>query len=248
MKVINSITNPYIIKLNKLKSKKYRDKVKLFLIEGYHLVSEALQAKALKQVLIIDEKNKIQGVENILVNRKIIEKLSQTQNPQNIIGVCDIKEMGEIKGSRFLLLDDVSDPGNLGTLIRTALGFNIDQIILSENSVDLYNDKVIRATQGALFKINIIYYSLPKAIQKLKNENVYIIGSSLKNAKPLRKVKSIEKYAIILGNESLGIKDEILDLTDVNVKIEINEKLESLNVAIAGAILMYYFGEEIDRK
>ena len=201
-------------------------------------------SKALKQVLIIDEKNKIQGVENILVNRKIIEKLSQTQNPQNIIGVCDIKEMGEIKGSRFLLLDDVSDPGNLGTLIRTALGFNIDQIILSENSVDLYNDKVIRATQGALFKINIIYYSLPKAIQKLKNENVYIIGSSLKNAKPLRKVKSIEKYAIILGNESLGIKDEILDLTDVNENRD-KWKLESLNVAIAGAILMYYFDEKL---
>lgn len=242
MKVITSFVNPYIKELSKLKQKKYRDLNQLFLIEGYHLVHEAKLAKCLKTVLIVNENDRMEDVENIVVTREIICKLSQTQNPQNIIGVCSLSNDNHLKGNRFLLLDDVSDPGNLGTLIRSALGFNIDQMILGVNCVDLYNDKVIRATQGAFFKMSIIQMPLEDAILKLKKDDVYIIGTSLKNAKSLDELPKLTRYAIILGNEALGVKEELLQLTDVNVKIKMNEKLESLNVAIAGSIIMYYLG------
>lgn len=244
MKVITALTNPYIKSLSKLKIKKYRESEKKFLIEGYHLVKEAQAAHRLQQVLITDEKDYLPGIENILVNRDIILKLANTKNPQNIIGICEYHFEKKISGQRFLLLDGINDPGNLGTLIRSALGFNIDQIILGDNCVDLYNDKVIRATQGAFFKINLIQKPLLEAIKILKKQNVYLIGTSLKNAQPLKTLSKVDKYAIILGNEALGISDEILNLTDINIKIEISPHLESLNVAIAGAIVMYHLGVE----
>lgn len=240
MKTITSPTNPFIKDLMKLYDSGERKQKNKFLVEGYHLVNEAKQAGVLDIVLISNEDDFIDGVTNILVTNDIINKLSKTKTPQGIMGVCNIKTNQVITGSKFLLLDNVSDPGNLGTIIRTALGFNIDSIIISPDSVDIYNDKVIRSTQGALFKIPIIEMDIISAINKLKQDNIYIIGSSLNNSVSLKTLNKVDKYAIILGNEAQGITAEVLSNTDINVKIEINEQLESLNVAIAGAILLFY--------
>lgn len=240
MKTITSPTNPFIKDLMKLYDSGERKQKNKFLVEGYHLVNEAKQAGVLDIVLISNEDDFIDGVTNILVTNDIINKLSKTKTPQGIMGVCNIKKNQVITGSKFLLLDNVSDPGNLGTIIRTALGFNIDSIIISPDSVDIYNDKVIRSTQGALFKIPIIEMDIISAINKLKQDNIYIIGSSLNNSVSLKTLNKVDKYAIILGNEAQGITAEVLSNTDINVKIEINEQLESLNVAIAGAILLFY--------
>lgn len=241
MKEINSLNNDYVKYLLKLKDKKYRILENKYLIEGYHLVNEAYQAKVLKEVLYIEDNNNYNDVSNIKVNEAIIKKLSSTINPQNIIGVCEISKNIEIRGNKILLLDNINDPGNLGTLIRSSLGFGIDTIVLSKDCVELYNEKVIRATQGAMFKVNIIVDDLEKIIKTLKELKIPVYGTSLQSSKYLQEFKNKDKYAIILGNEANGVKEKLLQLTDDNIKIEINNQLESLNVAVAGSIIMYYF-------
>lgn len=243
MKHITSPTNPLIKDLLKLYDKSERLKEKKFLVEGYHLVEEAYLAKVLETVFVIEESKRFSGVEVITVSNKVIEKLAKTKNPQGIIGLCKMTSDFELQGSKFLLVDKVSDPGNMGTIIRTALGFNIDAIIISPETVDIYNDKVIRSTQGAIFKIPIVEMDLIKAIEKLRKEDVYIIGTALNNSISLKELKKVNKYAIIVGNEAQGISPEVLKHTDINIKIEINPKLESLNVGIAAAIMMFYLGE-----
>lgn len=239
MKVITSINNPLIKDLTKLKQKKYRDIEKRFLVEGYHLVNEA--KKYLDLVLITNEKDLISGVENILVNEEIIKKLSFTTTPQNIIGVCHYFEDDRVVGDKVLILDNLQDPGNIGTLIRSSLGFNMSSVILSNDSVDIYNDKLIRSTQGAIFQINVVCCDIKVVIDELKKKGIKVYGTSLSNGKPLGKFEKVEKYAIVLGNEGNGVREEILKMCDDNIFIEMDRRLESLNVAISGAIIMHYF-------
>jgi TrmH family RNA methyltransferase len=240
MREITSVTNAYVKDLAKLHDKKNRDSARKFLIEGYHLVQEAKNADLLEEVLIVDINDEVMGVTNTLVTKEIIGKLSKTKSPQDIMGICRYNNDDKLFGKRLLLLDNISDPGNLGTIIRTALGFNIDGIVLSEACVDLYNDKVLRGTQGAIFKIPIFRADLKNVIQDLKSRDIFIIGTALLNSQEIHELKRKDNFALILGNEANGISEDILALTDVNVKIAINEQLESLNVAIAGAILMFY--------
>ena len=145
------------------------------------------------------------------------------------------------------MLDDLQDPGNLGTLIRTALGFNIDLIVASFDTVDLYNSKSIRATQGAMFALPIIYKDLNLEIEKIRESGIKIIGTSLNASTTLKELDKLERYAIILGNEARGVKENLLENTDVNVIIETNKLLESLNVSIAGAIMMYELNNKLSK-
>ena len=243
MKEITSLSNPYIKNLEKLYDKKTRVEANLYLIEGYHLINEAKAANVLKTVLITNADDRIDEVENIIVNKEIIKKLTKTKSPQGIIGICSVNMIKPFKGNRILILDDINDPGNLGTLLRTALGFNFTNIVLSENSVDVYNDKVIRACQGAHFKLNIKYGNLIEIISDLKANGFYIIGTALNTIDNLKDIKLQEKYALILGNEANGVSEVVGNLSDINVKININENLESLNVGIAGAIIMHHIDE-----
>lgn len=241
MKEITSLNNEYIKYLCKLKEKKARTVEKKFIIEGYHLVNEAYKANILKEILLTEDTNDYTDIAKIKVTQAIIKKISTTVNPQNIIGICDITFKKEIKGTKILLLDNINDPGNLGTLIRSSLGFGIETIVLSNDCVDLFNEKVIRASQGAIFKMNIIIDDLKQVITKLKKQGIKVFGTSLNSSQFLKKIDKTSKYAILLGNEANGVKEELLQLTDQNIKIEINNELESLNVAVAGSILMYYF-------
>lgn len=238
-KIITSVNNEYIKKVAKLKDKKYRDEAKLFIVEGYHLVNEA--KKYLTDVLITDASDEIDGVNNIIVTDQIIEKLSSVKSPQKIIGICKYFDISEIIGKRFLILDGVQDPGNLGTLIRCALGFDIDTVICSKDTVSIYNEKVIRSTQGAIFHINYYVGDLPMVIEELKRKGVTILSTSLKNSISLNQydTSNIDSYAIVLGNEGNGVSKEVQEMADVNLCIEMNSKLESLNVSVAGGILMY---------
>ena len=150
------------------------------------------------------------------------------------------KEKKLIDVKRYLILDDLQDPGNIGTLIRTALAFSIDQVILSNNCVDLYNDKLLRSMQGANFHISCIYDDLKTVISTLKKNNVKIIGSALENGQDIKQIKISEKMAFIVGNEGNGMNKDILEECDYVGYIPINT-IESLNVAIAGSIMMYHF-------
>ena len=237
--MITSASNNTIKALIKLKQKKYRDETGYYLVEGEHLVEEAMKAKQVE--CLISTKDITSDLPIIVVSNEVMSKLSFTKSPQSIMAKCKIKkEKKLIDGKRYLILDDLQDPGNIGTLIRTALAFSIDQVILSNNCVDLYNDKLLRSMQGANFHINCIYDDLKTVISTLKKNNVKIIGSALENGQDIKQIKISEKMAFVVGNEGNGMNKDILQECDYVGYIPINT-IESLNVAIAGSIMMYYF-------
>ena len=222
---------------------------KRFIVEGYHLVNEASKTNLLEAIISTDEKElkKINNVKRYLVNDAIINKIATTKNPQNILGIVKMLDHNitnlvpiiKENKTKLIMLDDVNDPGNLGTIIRTAAGLGYDGIIMSPNTVDLYNEKVIRSTQGVMFKIPIIKANLQEVIKLLKKEKVFCIGTALTNAKDVKHITKKDKFAICLGNEAKGISKEVLDSMDENVRIAMKNDVESLNVSIAAGIIMY---------
>lgn len=246
---ITSTSNETIKYFISLNDKKTRMNAKRFIVEGYHLVNEASKTNLLEAIISTDEKElkKINNVKRYLVNDAIINKIATTKNPQNILGIVKMLDhnitnlLPIIKGNKtkLIMLDDVNDPGNLGTIIRTAAGLGYDGIIMSPNTVDLYNEKVIRSTQGVMFKIPIIKANLQEIIKLLKKEKVFCIGTALTNAKDVKHITKKDKFAICLGNEAKGISKEVLDNMDENVKIAMKNYVESLNVSIAAGIIMY---------
>ncbi len=237
---ITSLDNKKIKKYYSLKNSKGRRKEGLFLIEGMHLCEEAYKVGILVDILIED--NTVLSFkydrEITYVTGNILNKLSSLKNYSNVIGVCKIIEKNEIKGNKLLLLDDISDPGNIGTIIRSSKAFDIDTIVLSNNSVDIYNDKVLRSTEGMIFHMNIVYANLYDTVLKLKENNYLILGTDVKGGVDVRDVKT-NKYALIMGNEGHGVSKELLKLTDKNLYIKMNPSCESLNVAVATSILLY---------
>lgn len=237
--MITSTTNNTIKKLIKLKQKKYRDETGNYLIEGEHLVAEALKAKQVK--LLISTKPIVSELPVIEVSNEVMARLAFTKTPQSIMAQCLIKKDDKlIDGKRYLILDDLQDPGNIGTLIRTALAFSIDQVILSNKCVDIYNDKLLRSMQGANFHISCIYDDLKQVIKQLQANGVKVIGSALENGKDINEIASFEKMAFVVGNEGNGMNKEILAMCDEIGYIPI-DTIESLNVAVAGSIMMYHF-------
>jgi len=174
--MIESMTNKRIVNINKLSKKKYRQIDRKFIVEGFHLVEEAKKSGALIEVLSTEEYE----FENVtLVSSEIIDKLSNSVTPQKIIGVCEMTQTS-VESDRVLILDDISDPGNLGTLIRSAVAFGFNKIIVSNDTCDIYNAKVLRGTQGALFYAEIIKGDIVEEINKLQGYRV--IGTSLEGS------------------------------------------------------------------
>ena len=236
--VIESIDNKKIKNIRKLNKKKYRDESNNFIVEGIHLVNEAYKTGCLKEVFILNNNDYNLDIKKTYITLEVMKSLSSLETPCDIIGICECKTSKEL-GKRILILDDIQDPGNLGTIIRSCVAFNVDTILLSNNSVDLYNSKVIRGAQGMNFYINIIRCDLVKMIKILKDNNFKIFGTSVKSGNDLKSIKNIEKYAIIMGNEGAGVNRNILSLCDENIYIKMNEKCESLNVAVATSIILY---------
>ena len=240
--MIDSLDNKKIKELTSLKIKKYRDQYGLFLVEGKHLVDEAKKSGLLEEVILLDDEYDFD--KKLIVSEKVMKKLSFQDSLPSIMGVCKIKD-NKLIGSKYLLLDGIQDPGNLGTIIRSSLAFGVDTIVLSKDSVDLYNDKVIRSTQGMIFHINIIRCDLEEVINKIKGD-IKIIGTSLGDSTPLRSIDKLERYALIVGNEGNGVKKEILDLCDDIVRIEMNKDVESLNVGVATSIILYEMSDNYE--
>lgn len=250
MKIIKSLQNEQIKNFAKLKEKKYRDEMGLFIVEGDHLVRMAKEADCLITLLVAEEDLEnyldIVNEENtIIVTESIINKLSFTKNPQNVIGIAKQNTYDKKDVNKVIVLDGLQDPGNVGTLIRSALAFNYDKIYVNEGSVDVYNEKVVRASQGAIFKINVVKKELNQIYRILNMNNFQIIVTSLtNNSIYLNELETREKFAIVLGNEGNGVSEVSLkNATDV-VKIKMSDKIDSLNVAVAGSIVMYNLGEE----
>lgn len=239
--VITSLENKKVKDFVKLQKKKYRDSTRTFMVEGEHLVIEALKANVLKEVIMLDGKSTSVSVPCTYVTYEVMKKISNMDSVPDIIGVCTKSDKNDIVGNKILLLDDIQDPGNLGTIIRSAVAFNVSTIILSSLTVDLYNSKVLRATQGMLFHINIIRMDSMDAINLLKSKGYMIYGTSVDNGVDVRSLtkNEKEKVCLIMGNEGNGVSTDILKTSDKNLYIKMNEEVESLNVGVACSILLY---------
>lgn len=242
--VISSLENDKVKSLVKLSQKKYRDIEGRYLIEGEHLVEEAIKAGVLLYVIALENSVVNYNVEIMYVTREVLKKISAMDNPPSIIGVCSKNDKKEIIGNKILLLDEIQDPGNLGTIIRSSLAFNIDTIILTEGSVDLYNSKVLRATQGMFFHINIVSMKKSEVINYMRNNNIPIYGTSVVNGVDVSELNGNEKdkFCLAMGNEGNGLSKEIVDVCSKNLYIKMNSKVESLNVGVACSILLYELG------
>ena len=239
--VITSLTNQEVKYLDKLKQRKYRELENKFLVEGEHLVEEAIKKNVLEKIIVLENTEFNFNYPKIEVCEEVMKKISSLDTPPNIIGLCKMLEETEIK-DKVLILDMIQDPGNLGTIIRSAVAFNIDTIILSENTVDLYNPKVIRSTQGMLFHINIIKGNIVDKINELKNRNIPIYTTNVEDGENIKDIEEFDKFALIVGNEGNGVRSEIASLADKNIYIKMNSIVESLNVAVATSILLYELG------
>lgn len=237
-----SIDNKKIKDIKKLNEKKYRDKTNLFIVEGEHLVLEAYKSGYLKELILEADTLFPLDVETNYVSSNVLKYISNLDTPQKIVGICEKKET-KIIGDRILVLDDIQDPGNLGTIIRSSVAFNIDTIILSNNSVDEYNSKVIRASQGLIFHINIVRSEILKELNNLKNKDYHIYGTKVTHGKDLKSLEKTQKFAIIMGNEGNGMCEEVSEACDEFIYIKMNNSCESLNVGVATSIILYEFSE-----
>lgn len=234
--MITSVSNERIKELAKLNTAKYRKETKRFIVEGEHLVLEAKNQGVLLETYTIKE-----DLDGQLVSENVMKKLCNTNSVVNQIGICKMLEKSGIS-EKVLILDQLQDPGNVGTLMRTAVAFNFKTIFIADNSVDIYNDKVIRSSQGAIFKLNFIFGDKKEFINKLQKTHI-VYSTDVSNGKYVEDLSEVDNVALILGSEGNGVSDEIkdLNLTNLNIKLE---NTESLNVGIAGAILMY----ELNKK
>ena len=244
--VISSLENKKIKDMVKLQRKKYRDLTDTYLIETEHLVEEAYKEGLVIEIFLLEGKECCYDVPCTYVSYDVMKKLTTTESSVDIVALCQKASNNSELGNRILLLDDVQDPGNLGALIRSAVAFNVDTIILSESTVDLYNPKVLRASQGMYCHINIITLEVISCIEELKRKGYTILGTNVNNGVDVSQLNKEEcnKYCLIVGNEGNGVREKIQDMCDKNLYLNMTKKVESLNVAVAGSILLY----ELERK
>lgn len=242
MDVVTSLNNTRIKEINKLNQKKYRDESDLFLVEGDHLVNEAYKKNQLVEIFALESFKEELDVKTTYVSEEVMKKLSNMQSISNVIGVCK-KFVPLNYGQRLIVLDGIQDPGNLGTIIRSAASFNFDSVVLSNTCVDLYNDKVIRASEGMIFNVDVLRKDLAIFLDELKFNNYDIYTTDVNGGTNVSDVDFKEKFAIIIGNEGNGVSD-IKEKADFKIYIPMNKKCESLNAAVATSIIMY----EVSKK
>jgi len=236
---INSKNNQKIKDACSLKLKKVRQEKGLFLMEGIKNLDLALKYGVVKTIFTSIGLPKLkQDIECYKVNEEVLHKLASSENPEGVVFVCEtIKPKKEkTQYHKIVYLDQINDPGNLGTILRTAVAFNYDAVILSKGSVDLYNEKVIAASKGAIFLID----AFTDDINNYKDKQI-IVSTLDENSIPLSECDKPKDFVLVLGNESHGVSEPIIEMANQLVKIEMNDVIDSLNVAIAGAILMNYF-------
>ncbi|WP_226036472.1 TrmH family RNA methyltransferase [Aquibacillus saliphilus] len=244
--MITSVQNNKVKHWNKLKKKKDRDNCNSFLIEGNHMVLEAVNSQWDLKEIIVQEgtvlPDFITNVDVVYVSDNVFKSITDTKTPQGIAAVVAMKQPELKDFSKLILIDAVQDPGNLGTIIRTADAAGFDGVVLGDGTVDLYNEKVIRATQGSIFHLPIFQENLHVEITDLKEKGFQVWASTLVGAKQFQTMPIPEKVALIVGNEGSGIDPSIIEQADEKVHIPIYGQAESLNVSVAAGILIYYIG------
>lgn len=262
--VITSKDNEQIKHIRKLKEKKYRDEYKEYVIEGVKLIKEAIAEEAnIKTIVACDNCVKNEEIDPklmyeiakyncIYVEEKVFHSITDVQNPQGLLAIMSKeKEKEEIDFSEdiIVVLDDIQDPGNIGTILRTVDSIGLKQIIVSKKSGDVYNPKVVRSTMGAILRVNVIESeNLVETLKLMKKHKFEIIATSLGGEKSIYDI-NYKKKVIVIGNEANGISEEVLDIADEKVKIPMLGKTESLNAAVATGIITYeYVRQKIMNK
>lgn len=236
-----SINNPKIKQLKQLKQKKYRDKESLFLVETEKIIKEAYKNGYLKELFIKKGIDINIDIKKNFITDKVSKYLSDMNTSQGIFGLCEKKQM-KLKEGKILILDGIQDPGNMGTIIRSSVAFNIDTIVINDKCVDPYNPKVVKASEGMIFSANIIKTDLMNFIKTIeKSHKIY--STNVKNGKNIKDIENTKKFAIIMGSEGNGVSKELLDISE-NLYIPMNKKCESLNVGVATSIFLFYLGGE----
>ena len=237
--LITSKENNRIKEVRKLLTRKHSLNKELFLIEGENLIEEAIKNNLLKELYVLEGHNCKYDFPYDNVTLDVMKSISDLKSTPRLLGVSSYIKKNDL-GNRIVILDGVQDPGNAGTIIRNAVAFDIDTIIFSKDSVNPYNEKVLRSTGGMIYNINIIIDDVEKRISEIKSSGIKVIGTSLRNSNSIENIEKTDKYAIILGNEGNGVRKEVLDLCDEITRIDMNSKCESLNVGVGAGIILYH--------
>ena len=247
MKKIDSLQNETIKKARALKAKKGRDEYGQFLAEGEKCVEEALLSSFQVESVFLHGENhtittlaKERGMEVIQVSRPIIEALTSVQTPQNVAACIAIP--GQIKptGGLVVALDGVSDPTNVGSIIRSADAAGATGVVIGEGSADYLNPKAVRASMGSIFHLRVFEGDLKTYLCEFKQTGSVVAGHL--NGKP--DMPACGNICLVIGNESRGVSQEITEISDYLYKIPIYGRAESLNAAVAAGIMMYMAREK----
>lgn len=264
MQQITSKENKIIKHIIKLKEKKYRKEYNEYIIEGAKIVQEAIQEKAkIKQIIISENaintdliqnhlKEELQKIDYIQVPSNIFKLISEVEKPQGILAIIEKEKQEEnidVNQDIILALDDLQDPGNLGTIIRTTDSVGLKQILISKGTTEAYNPKVIRSTMGAIFRVKIIECeNLKETLKRLQKNNFKIMVTDLNTDKSIYDIK-LQKKVIIIGNEANGVSEEIKNIADTRAIIPMFGKTESLNASIATGVILYeYVRQKLQEK
>lgn len=256
MNTITSKDNEIIKSIRKLKEKKYRDINHEYIIEGLKMLKEAIiEDASIKLIVVCEEclqdgcidnklKYEIAKYDCIYVNQKVFSILTDVQNPQGLLAVIkkqDKEENIDYKQDIIIALDGIQDPGNLGTILRTIDSVGLNQVIVSKETADAYNPKVVRSTMGAIFRVNIIETeNLLNTLKNAKKHHFKTMATSLENSTSIYEAE-LNKKIIVIGNEANGVSKEILDYADEKIKIPMIGKTESLNASVATGIILYEY-------
>ncbi len=256
MQLITSKDNEIIKNIKKLKEKKYRDEKKEYIIEGIKLIEEAITENAkIKMIIVCEECLKNEAIEQkllyqiakyncIYVNEKVFTSITDVKNPQGMLAVIEMENGEEVinyNDDVIFVLDGIQDPGNLGTILRTIDSAGISQVIVSKDTVDAYNPKVVRSTMGAIFRVKVIEsQDIIRTMKNIKKHKYEILVTSLEATDNIYDIDYTKKM-IVIGNEANGVSKAVMDIADEKIKIPMLGKTESLNAAVATSIIAYEY-------
>lgn len=261
--IITSKDNETIKHIRKLKEKKYRDAFGEYIVEGIKLINEAIEENLdVKTIIVCDNCDK-EGINQnsryevakhncVYVDEKVFNTITEVKNPQGILAVVGKKnEEREInyKEDIIVVLDDIQDPGNLGTILRTIDSVGLSQVIVSKRSGDVYNSKVVRSTMGAIFRVNVIESeNLIETMKNIKKHKYTVVSTALDTNESIYDI-DYKKIAIVIGNEANGVSKQIQEISDKKIKIPMIGRTESLNASVATGVVLYeYVRQKIQNK
>lgn len=235
---ITSVSNPKIKKVVELHQKKGRKRYGLYIIEGFHLIEEAIKFDIEFESLFVEENQTVPNVScNVyIVTPDVMKKMATTQTPQPILGVVKQGAPQIVEHNHIVYLDDLQDPGNIGTILRSSVAFGVEHIVFSPRCADIFDSKVVRSAQGAHFQMT--YDVCTPETVKLKYASHQLVVSTLDEAVSLSSFKPNEQWMLVVGNEGSGVKLQLQEMADAKIKIDA-EGMESLNVAVATSICLY---------